>query len=84
MFSFPQESLSTVEFVFGGRSIPLQKQDFGLGGIKDSKGQMCSSIVQIENYPFQDDLWIIVSMETSDDNTRADSSTHRVAFSWTM
>ena len=62
MFSFPQPSLKSVEFVFGGRSIKLQPQDFGLGAIKDKQGRMCSSIVRLGDaaWPFQDNMWIIV------------------------
>ena len=59
MFSFPSESLKTVGFTFGNREISLQPQDFGLGGIKNKAGSMCSSIVKLSDWDFPSDLWII-------------------------
>ena len=44
MFSFPSENLQKVGFVFGGREIRLQSQDFGLGGTKTQGGKMCSAL----------------------------------------
>lgn len=59
MFSFPSENLQNVGFVFGSRQLKLQRQDFGLGGIKRQGGKMCSSIVRLREWGFQDNLWVL-------------------------
>ena len=65
MFSFPEAELSSVEFVFGGRSMELRRQDFGLGGIRVGDNRMCSSIVGIpgqkwrEVFRGMEQVWII-------------------------
>ena len=59
MFSFPSESLKSVGFVFGGREIRLQPQDFGLGGVKTQSNRMCSSIVKLPSWDFDENLWVI-------------------------
>lgn len=64
MFSFPETSLRSMEFVFAGRSLELRKQDFGLGGIVDPKTtRMVSSIVSLpgegEAFAGLEQLWII-------------------------
>ncbi|KAL8786296.1 MAG: hypothetical protein Q9213_002891, partial [Squamulea squamosa] len=59
MFTFPTESLQSVEFVLGGRKIRLQPQDFGLGGIKSESNRMCSSIVKLPKWDFEESLWVL-------------------------
>ncbi|KAG8525648.1 uncharacterized protein KY384_000408 [Bacidia gigantensis] len=59
MFTFPSENLQSVEFVLGGRKIRLQPQDFGLGGIKNEAGRMCSSIVKLPKWEFEESLWVL-------------------------
>ena len=59
MFSFPSENLTSVGFVFGGREISLKPQDFGLGGIKTQSNRMCSSILKLPSWDFDDNLWVI-------------------------
>ncbi|KAI9791552.1 MAG: hypothetical protein M1833_001508 [Piccolia ochrophora] len=80
MFSFPTESLSSVEFVFNGRSFALQKQDFGLGDLKDNRNRRCSSIMTLDEYPFPDDLWIIGGIFLDNIATIFDYEERKVGF----
>ena len=59
MFTYPADNLKKVGFVFGGREIRLQQQDFGLGGLKSQNGKMCSSIVRLAEWDFPEHLWVI-------------------------
>ena len=80
MFTFPSESLKTVDFVFAGRSISLQPQDFRLGGIKNEAGRMCSSIVKLPEWQFEDNLWVMGGIFLDNVVTIFDYEARKVGF----
>jgi cathepsin D len=87
MFSFPEASLRSVEFVFGGRSMELKKQDFGLGGIRDVKTtRMASSIVSlpgergVEVFSGMETMWIIGGIFLDNVVTIFDYEARKVGF----
>ncbi|KAL8733468.1 MAG: hypothetical protein Q9166_002094 [cf. Caloplaca sp. 2 TL-2023] len=80
MFSFPSESLQKVGFVFGGREFRLHPQDFGLGGVQSQSGKMCSSIVRLPEWQFEDNLWVIGGIFLDNVVTIFDYEARKVGF----
>lgn len=88
MFSFPSASLRSVEFVFGGRSMQLRRQDFGLGQIRvgEAGNRMCASIVQIpgdegtEVFRGREQMWIVGGIFLDNIVTVFDFEKRRVGF----
>lgn len=86
MFSFPEANLRSVEFFFGGRSMELRRQDFGLGQVTVGDNRMCSSIVQIpgvegkEVFAGREQMWIIGGIFLDNIVTIFDYEKKRVGF----
>lgn len=86
MFSFPEKSLESIEFLFERRSLPLRRKDFGLGGIKDKKGRLCSSIVGLpgdvgtKTFRGMEKLWIIGGIFLDNNVVIFDYEDKRVGF----
>ncbi|KAF8539455.1 aspartic peptidase domain-containing protein [Trichophaea hybrida] len=85
MFSFPEESLRSVEFVFGGRSLELRRQDFGLGGlVEGEERRMVSSIVSLQDggeaFGGMEHLWVIGGIFLDNVVTVFDYAEKRVGF----
>ncbi|KAF8247711.1 acid protease [Wilcoxina mikolae CBS 423.85] len=85
MFSFPEESLRSVEFVFGGRSMELRKQDFGLGGlVEGEERRMVSSIVSLQDggeaFAGMEQLWVIGGIFLDNVVTVFDCAEERIGF----
>ena len=80
MFSYPADNLKKIGFIFSGREIRLQPQDFGLGGIKSQSGQMVSSIVKLPKWEFPENLWIIGGIFLDNTVTIFDYGERRVGF----
>ena len=61
-FAFPKESISSVEFVLGGRSLKLNPQDFSLGNWTiSSNSSYLSSIQKSPLFPSgYDNMWVLV------------------------
>lgn len=67
IFAFPQDSLQGVEFVFGGRGLHLNRQDFVLGNwiVVSGNTGLLSSIQRSREWPggFVD-LWVRVCLQS--------------------
>ena len=64
-FAFPQDSLRSIDFVFGGRSLHLNRQDFVIGNwsVGSGKSGYLSSIQRSPEWPDGfDDLWVRVRL----------------------
>ena len=62
-FAFPQDSLQSIDFVLGGRSLRLNRQDFVLGNWTIGSGRTgyLSSIQRSPEWPAGfEDLWVLV------------------------